>query len=267
MNPGSTLAATEIVITVDERDQRGGVVDLGRSLAKRAGLPVRLVHVDPDSVTDTGGLVEAIVSRLSPGALLVAATDQANRWTGKRSVAEQVLERWGGLALMVGPAWVEPPDPLAGPGPTADLRPSSDPTAEPGPVLVAINGSQSAERAVAIGRRLAAGLSADLVLARVVAAPLSSGPEGVAHQVAGAGSYLRQLSASTGAESCLLRSNDPVSTLVAEAEQRHCAYIVLASTGDRAVPHATLSRVSWGLVNEAPCPVLLVGVKWRAGPT
>lgn len=234
MTATSSISATEVVAAIEDTGEPGIALRLAEELARRAGLPLRSVHVeaDPSETTDQD-LVRAISDRLDSGSILVVRTDHASRWSGKYSVAEHVIDRWGGPTVVVGPSgrW----------------------EGRTGPVLVAVNGSAGAERAIAPAQSLASLFSVGVLFATVIADDDDDSRRRTAQ------AYLDSLPAGPGHETCLLSANDHVAALVAEAEARSSPFIALASRGDRTVTRPTISRTSSGLANEASCPVLIVG--------
>jgi hypothetical protein len=252
----ATPNATEVVVTVDTEDELSVCEPLAELVAERLRVAVHRVHIDVEA--DEGSapaagdeadhdeqVVAAIVERLQPGSVLVARSDHATRWTGKQSITERVLEQWSGLAFVAGPRarW---------------------PLGE-GPVLVAVNGSAAAERAVPTAELVGRALGRSVELSRVGPRPLGADDDDAARALGEARAYLELIGDRTGHPIHLLSSNDPISALVAEANHLQSAAVALATTGDRSIPRPTLSRVSWGLVHEASCPVALIGANWRGG--
>jgi nucleotide-binding universal stress UspA family protein len=231
MNERAALA-DEIVVAAEH--ERLDPDDPGRAtaawLASTLGLPERVVHVDP-SVDD---VVDAIVGRLRPHSLLVMHSEHANRWSGKRSVTEHVVDQWAGLACIEGPA-------------RAELR--------SGPVLVALDGSRETLGSLDAARRLAEAFGSSVVLARVSPDPFDD-RDGAARDLARRG---LEAVAEPGEEIAVLQSNLVVEALCREAADRGCSLIVLASRGDRSTPRATMSRTCSGLVASATQPVVIVG--------
>jgi nucleotide-binding universal stress UspA family protein len=123
-------------------------------------------------------------------------------------------------------------------------------------VLIATDGSASAEEAVELGLALAAEQGAKVRLVRVVSSPpLASEPEPLDEVIDRA----RELG--VGAEKVLL-IGDPVDEIVAEADSHDVDLIVLGSRGRGTVAGALLGSVSMGVLHEAMRPVLIArGVK------
>lgn len=244
MTEPEARAITEVVVALDDPDAPDPARELGDEVARRLGVAVRSVHVEAGPEIDHDEVSDAIAARLEPTSLLVVRSQHASRWSGKRSVAEHLVDRWGGLVLSLGPEgqW----------------------TSRAGPVVVAVNGSAGAERAVSPAGRLAAAFGVGLALAWVVAEDEGAGSE-AGTTAERAESYLDSLAAEIAggrATACVLRSNDHVGALAAEAERRSSPFIALASIGDRTVRRPTISRTSSGLMHEAGCPVLVVGHEW-----
>jgi nucleotide-binding universal stress UspA family protein len=246
----------EILVPLPAPDPADRGVRAAAWLADASGCPLRLLHVrlpgrpEPDpgallaglgrpvewDVTDADDVAPAVLGRARPGSLIVMATQHANRWSGKDSVSEHVLDRWPGAAMLVGPR--------------ADLAERTG-----GRVVVGLDGSPRAEQAVRIASALARSLGGELVLAQVV----PDDPDGATSEQ-GAQGYLQALAATTGVPSStrVVRSNDPISALVAVAGAEADA-IVLSSRGDRASGRATISRVCTGVAADAGQPVVVVG--------
>ncbi len=245
----TSLIATEVVVPLESLEGADEGRTLGAALAERLAVPLRIVHVDMPATSEPSrggadeGLVAAIVAELSDQSILVMHSEHANRWSGKDSIAEHVVDEWGGTAMVVGPGVS-----------TNHLDTSMD------SVLVAVDGSSNAERSVAPAATLAAAVGADLVLARVVSHALGEGAEPA---VAEARGYLESLAKTIEGDiavhSAVLESNDPVSALCQEAANRSAGLVVLASRGDRTAPRPMITKTCSGLVAEAGRPVVVIG--------
>ncbi|MGF1598014.1 MAG: universal stress protein [Acidimicrobiales bacterium] len=216
-----------------EPGRAGPVADL---IAGRLGLPLRVVHVDAVAEDDPEPVARALLALIGPDTLLVAGSGRASRWSGKRSVVEHVVDGRHGLVLAVG-----------GRARIADRA---------GPVLVALNGSEGAESAIVVADRLARALATDVLLCLV--APDDGDPAVTPDGARGdAAAYLESV-AGPDRRSVVLRANDHIAAMTAEAERSDCPLVVLVSRGDRSVERSTISRTSSGLIDEAGCPVLVV---------
>ncbi len=239
---------TEIVVPVDDP----ATVDGGGAWAALFGpaldLEVRTLHVEapsPDPEVAERAIEDAIVAQLDDRSLLVMESEHADRWAGKASIAEHVVDRFGHTAVVVGPACGPP---VAGPG---------RPIAGRGPVLVAVDGSSRAEAALEVARSVGGALGCSVEVVRVAATPLGR-PEAAADLFAEAQRYVGSLHAGA---STVVSSNDPVSALAEVARRREASLITLASRGDRRSPRPTIAKTCSGLVAASPCPVLIVGTR------
>jgi nucleotide-binding universal stress UspA family protein len=184
-------------------------------------------------VVEGADVVAAVVAALGPGALLVMRTEHANRWSAKGSTAEHLIDAWGGLSV------------LAGPGVAPERS-------HEGPVLVALDGSTDAERAVPPALGWADSSSSGVVLVRVV--PDDGDVDGV-------GRELQRVAdeRTTGATVRVVVGNDPVTALSQLADELDAGVIALSSHGDRASTRSTISRTCTGLAATAARPLLVVG--------
>jgi nucleotide-binding universal stress UspA family protein len=253
---GATVTEIVVPVSAGARSDRGAAIAV--RLAGALEVPVRLVHVEPAGSAEVeaprellagladgpvrptwevvrgADLVEGVLRDLAPGTVIVMQTEHANRWSGKASVAEHVVDAWPGTTVLVGP----------------HVDPGADAS---GPVVVGVDGSPDAERSIGPARQLARVLGVDVLVARVVPA---EGPEAEP-----AREYLDALVAERlpGARARVVRSNDPVSALVALATDESAALVVLSSHGDRTSARASISRTCTGVAAEAAQPLMVVG--------
>lgn len=255
----TTTLADEIVVAIGSATTENPALRVGVELARLTELPLRLLHVACNGETiDTAALadhlrsaapqvsidivsvvaddvVTGIVGELTPRTLAILKSTNANRWSGKASVAEHVLDAFPGLVAMVGPQ---------APG---GLAPS-------GPIVIALDGSHEAERALPVVRHLAASFDRAIVTTRVIATTATD------DERRAAAAYLDATNATLPhSRAALAEANDPISAILATATSHAAALIVLSSHGDRASARATISRTSMGLVHGATVPVLMVG--------
>lgn len=250
-----TPIAGEIAVAVGSASADNPAFTVATALACALEVPIRVIHVhagsamvDGSSLTDqlstmapgvavsfenveAAEVVDGLVGALDPRSLAVLKSDNANRWSAQSSIAECVVDAFHGLVAIVGPA--------------LDAQSSFA-----GPVVVAVDGSNDAERALPIASALAGRLGVAVVAVRAVAISAEASDADAAQ------SYLDSLD---GFEPVLVRSNDPISALTGVANERGASLLVLSSHGDRATKRATISRTSMGLVHDATMPVLLVG--------
>ena len=238
-----------VVAAVESDDADGKGPRLAAVLAAAFGVESRSVHADPP---DEGGapdrtpeesLAAAIADQLPAGSILVIESEHADRWRSRHSVAEHTIDAFAGPSVAIGP--------------------HADVGFADGPIIVALDGSPSAEISLAAAMRFATALNRPVELVRVVAEPLH--PEQVDDQSPEAGAYLEQVAAQTAGvgsvqlDTAVVASNDPVTALVSRATARNACVLALASRGDRATARSSMSRTAAGLIAEARCPVLVVG--------
>lgn len=236
--------AAGVVVPIEGDPDADHGRELGAWLGSKLGLAVRMIHIDVDVAV--GDLAEAIVARIPPSSLVAMHSEHVNRWGGKSSTAEHVIDQWAGLSVVAGP------------------RVTSIGGTE-GPILVALDGSPNAERALEAVDSLAVALGCGIVLARVVPEPLGGSPD---EATAEANAYLCSVVDQRGYDHAgaahvrVLSSNDPIASLCSEAERLQSQLIVLASRGDRSTERSSLSRTCSGLIGEAVGPVVIVGTEW-----
>ncbi len=227
--------ASEVAVLLGEPAESERGLAVGRQLAAFLGVPLRTIHVEeePDD------LVGTLVDRLGDTSLAVMESSHATRWSGKHSTAEHVLDRWGGLAALVGPG--------------VDEQALADAS---GPVLVALDGSPVSERAIPFAAGLAEARGVDLVGIRVVAPPKASRD---AISRSEAADYLHDVLPNETGGHLVVESVDPIAAIVGEVAARKCCLVVVGSKGDRSTRRASMSRVVSGLLSEAGVVVVAVG--------
>jgi nucleotide-binding universal stress UspA family protein len=228
-NRPSADRVSEIVVPTADPDHADAAASVAAALAGRLGVEVRTVHADATEVVD------AIVESLTPTSVAVMQSEHVNRWSGKRSVAEHVLDTWGGLTVLVGPAFVD--------------------VLRSGPVLVAVGNPAAADQSVEPAAHLAAALGVELLVVHVVADPIidDGGPP------VGAPAWLDTITAEGGHATTVVESNDVVGAVLDLATELASACVVVASRGDRTTPRPTMSRTCSGLAAGAEQPVAVIG--------
>jgi nucleotide-binding universal stress UspA family protein len=141
----------------------------------------------------------------------------------------------------------------AGADPLAGAAPVEEPTSGP-ELLVPLDGTADSAVAIAPARALVAAAGARLTLLRAV--PAGHGDEGAAAE------YLRRVAAGLTSNGVLceavVRAGEPAETIVAEARERRCELIVMATHGRSGIGRAVLGSVAEGVLAGGRTPVLLV---------
>ncbi|MBV9280661.1 MAG: universal stress protein, partial [Chloroflexi bacterium] len=140
----------------------------------------------------------------------------------------------------------------------------------PGPrrILVPLDGSRYAERALPVARQLTAEWDASLWLVQIIpelrppsdpAIPLTGTEERLARDVRAAGEYLRSISADLPGEVHLLScTGGVVDALVEIARASAIGHIVLASQGRTPLQRVILGSVADSLIQRLHCPIVVV---------
>lgn len=225
---------SEVVVAVAEEDAAVRPGATGPGLAERLGVPLRSLHVDPTADAD---LAASIAGALRGDSILVIHSEHANRWSGKWSVAEHVIDEWGGLTVATGVRHV--------------------PVWRRGPVLVGVDGSESAVRSISVASVIARVFGVGVVVCQVVSADERDRVDAIAEELR---RHLDTL-ALDGASVATPIGNDPISALVKEADDRSSVAVVLSSRGDRASRRSTISRTCSGVIAGAVQPVVVVGAE------
>jgi nucleotide-binding universal stress UspA family protein len=217
------------------------------------------VPVSAAVVASVPGLeAEAILERAgAAGADLIVMSTHGRGPLGRLalgSVADEVVRRAFLPVLLVRPR--EP-----APGPFVE------PTAES--VLIPLDGSALAERALGPAADLAWLLGARCDLVRVVA-PGDGGPGQAAEEEAEARSYLGRVAGRLGqrglqARTLVLAARQPAEAIVLEARARGSGLIALATHGRGGLRRALLGSVADKVLRAAPCPVLVYRPAGGAG--
>ena len=198
---------------------------------RHADLTVRQTHVyGHDIATGISDTVQA-------HSLLVMATDHADEWKVKGSIAEKVLFHAGVPVLFFGPNAT-----------TLDLD---------GDVVIGLDGSLSAEAALGPAIGLSQGLNTQLWLVQVV--------DNVGGDIdTDVATYIQDQAAMVEGPGIhgweLIHSNDPVTALESFANARNAGFLVAGARG-RTDPHRkTMGSITMGLVATAARPVLTLAV-------
>jgi nucleotide-binding universal stress UspA family protein len=122
-------------------------------------------------------------------------------------------------------------------------------------ILIAVDGSPSAEQALELGLGLAAEQGAEVAVVHVAAPDARSGDPGQAPFLRTAGDRARALGIPCVLE---LAAGDPAREIVALGEALGADLLVVGSRGRGAVAGALLGTVSKGILDRARRPVLVV---------
>ncbi len=138
-------------------------------------------------------------------------------------------------------------------------------------ILVPLDGSSRAERALPVAARIAQAEGGSVVLFRALPIPLLSaslfGQDAssewlLEEEVAGATAYLDDLKASQVlrdiAVSCVVQDGDPAQVILEYAEAHQVDLIVLCSHGRSNLGRWVLASVAEHLVRHAPMPILVL---------
>jgi nucleotide-binding universal stress UspA family protein len=254
----------EIVLPISFTRIDDRITGIATQLALRWGIPIHLVNVsesvdatDPrldDYAVDLGrrhndlvvhrthvfghDIATGIASTVQAHSLLVMATDHADEWKVKGSIAEKVLFHAGVPVLFFGPHAT-----------ALDLE---------GDVIVGLDGSVSAEAALQPAIGLSRALNTQLWLVQVVV-------DNVAADIdSDVATYIQDQAAMVEGPGIhgweLIHSNDPVTALESFANARGAGFLVAGARG-RTDPHRkTMGSITMGLVATARRPVLTIAV-------
>lgn len=264
--PPSEILAP-IALTADDR------VELAGRYGRHWNLPLRLVHVStPDDADDGSSELQAAVSALrsaDPGlavdgevvdadsvaaGIAAAATDRSvvflpsargSRWLDEDSVGVGVVQAFNGLALLYGPACVEPPVGSS--------------------VIVPLDGTRFAEQALAPAFAVAAQTGAAVWLVTIgPAASIDAVSEMMLEGIDDSERrYLEQLTTRYSGLPLDIRwettsDGDPVAGIDALAAEHGASLVVAATHGDIEGRRAHFGSVCMGIVERGSVPALLV---------
>ena len=238
--PGGCAAAGALF--EEMREHGAGLLVLATPTAPTAPTaPAAYRSADSSSCASPGGLVEAVMAQSRLPLLLVPpyygsrTGDGAMQWLG-----------WDGAALAGGRAG----------HPSVPLR-----------LLVALDGSPVAERALPLAAGLAQWVGAHLSLIRVVPANSTlycpgNGPRGA---IENGLDYLQRVAMRLQGDGVrpdairiAVRVGDAAETLLSQAGREHTTILMLAAPASRGVSPGMGSSVTAHLLRRAPLPVLVV---------
>lgn len=267
-------AFDEIVVPLAPDHDSGRGVFVAAMLAERWGVPIRLISVErtaPDGAVSiaAGGRLEdaraaltarhralavsdvllgavedpvgALHGALRSGDLVVMATEAAGS-DGGPSFTEALADRWGGPLLLIGPQ--------------ARLELAIEPGAE---IVVAVDGSALAERALPLAMGLAHRFGVRPLLIQVVSTGHTAQLERLRArgEVVSDSAYVRDVAQRLGVSWEVVHDDDPVAALVRVATDRTIPMLVLSTHGATGLARQVFGSVCMGVVHHAPCPVLV----------
>lgn len=267
---------TEIAVPLAGQQRHESALTLANALAEHWGLGVHIVHVrlpaDPvdndrleevraafrarhpqtevsSTLLAAATVPEAVASAVPSTALIVMSSEHADR-SGSSSTAEAILRSTGGPALLVGPH--------------ADYEDVAK------PVIVALDGSPTAEGALDCAVAFSAALGQRLELVQVIdpatsahVARLRSGGQQVSESghVRAVAERLIADGHNVGWE--VVHDTDPIRGLLAVEHRMGAGVIVVGSHGDSGLVRRMLGSTAMGLVAESSAPVLVMATGGR----
>ncbi len=237
--------ATGADTSTGSQDAPGGAAEPGDVAA---GLPHAVVADMSSrypSLAVTGEILHGdrpgavIAGHLDPRSLAVLSTDNADAWSFKNSVAEELVHLAEVPVLLLGPNVVR-------------RKPE-------GEIVVGFDGSASSRIALDSAVSLARASGHRLWIVRVVPEPLAGddlhqNTTGVLQELA------EQLDREIGARWEVVQSNSPVDAISSFADRHHAGFIVVGSRSRTDTSRRSMSSIAMGLVSRAEQPVLVTGV-------
>lgn len=181
----------------------------------------------------------AIARYLDPRSLAVLSTDNADAWSFKNSVAEELVHLAEVPVLLVGPK-----------------VPRRKPDGE---IVVGYDGSASARIALDSAVSLARATGHRLWMVRVVPEPLA-GDDLHESTTRPLQELAEQLDAEVGARWEVVQSNSPVDAISSFADRRQAGFIVVGSRSRTDTSRRSMSSIAMGLVSNAEQPVLVTAI-------
>ncbi|MDH4148328.1 MAG: universal stress protein [Acidimicrobiia bacterium] len=241
---GTSVRLVHVATPSDPVDEDAVAAAAARLRAARPGVTVAADRVE--SVDDgPSAVADAVIGALRDRSLVVMATDHVTRWLGAGSVGEEIVRRAPMPVLLCGP--------------------HTDSEHVFGALVVAVDGSPTAEAAMPEALALARGLSASLTAVQIVDAATTAHvarlrAEG--EQVAES-SYLSGLVADmevAGVELGweIIHADDPVEGILAFAGRKDAGMLVMGTHGLSGATRRAFGSVTMGVVEKSPTPVLVV---------
>lgn len=264
---GDQRPITEFLVPVLDEPWQDRGTRVAADLARRLSLPLHFVHMSgsgeaplsvaparvstepPDvevrSTTIEGDDVAAVVRAVAKaGSVIVLATDNAREWTTTQSVGETLVR----TAV----------DPVVLCGPNVSAGEVS------GSIVVALDGSPTAEVGIGLGLSMARSLGVSLWLAQVVDTTTSARVRALADagdQVSES-AYLRDVVDRVESDGVdvgweILHNDDAVSGIVEFAAKQGAGLVVAASHGASGLSHQLFGSTCLGIVEHASSPVMI----------
>jgi nucleotide-binding universal stress UspA family protein len=240
---GTLRLFTVVVPNSDEAE----AADYLHQVAEQNGAP----WADVEVVASGAPATTILRSAQARDALICMATRSRGR-LGELllgSLSQTVVARSPSPVMLVGPAAHS--EPAAGNGEPGSVA-GIDGT---GPIIVPLDGSSTAEKALAAAAGWARQFGVGLHLVQVVSGPTKDGVESdPASLVQRAEPWTGQTDLVVTAE---IRDGDPADVVAAVAREQQSPLIVLTSRGETAEKNRALSAIARAMVRDAPVPVLI----------
>lgn len=263
----------EILVPVAPGEEDDDRVELAGRYGQFWGLPLRLVHVTtPEAPPDALPALEAATNRLRSShpdqviagevveadsvadgigraatdrSVVIMASQRGSRWLDPQSVGVNVVQTYHGLVMLCGPGCDDPPIGTS--------------------VIVPLDGSRLAERAIEPALAVASAAGATVRLVTVMpAASIDTASEMLLEGVVDAERRYLQRIASRYREAPVdidwetTSKGDPVAGIDAMAAEHRSSLIVAATHGDADEERQQFGSVCMGLVERGRVPVLIV---------
>jgi nucleotide-binding universal stress UspA family protein len=269
-------AGNFILVPLDGSKLSERAVPVAAWLAKAYSLPVRLLHVLEEGLTGEPAKAEAAFKDYANATAARSGITGATASVATGSPANEILERAAGAAFIVIATHGRGGFRAMVTGSVADkvVRAAKVPTVMvpgggegrttmSGPLLVAVDGSEEAERGLAIAREVASKAGAKLALVRSFMIPPAAGiefayypPDMMTMLEEAAKEYVAGV-AKPG-ETTYVAHGDTAGVILDVAAQAGAAAIVVASTGKGFAKRLALGSTTDRLIHASEVPVLVV---------
>ena len=266
------MAGKGVVVPLDGSQVAESAVPVGAELAQRLRVPLTLVHILDEGIEDQGerararGLFAGYAAKLHPGATVVVESGvvakailQAAK--GAEFVVLASHGRGGLKANIIGS--IADKVVRGASVPTLVLPLGASPSLAGRPVLVALDGSETAERGLAAARRLATVFESTVALVRAYSVPPPAGIEFVAYPVDLATTLQEAAEAYLGTvakdgERTFARLASSVEAITAVANEVDAGLIVMTSHGKGLAQRIALGSTTDRALHSIERPMLVV---------